>query len=75
MLIVLNILNVVNACAVSTSMEERLYWLLNLKGITYITISHRPVLEAFHRKILCINGDEVRSLPDIGVVAPFSALT
>ena len=54
-----------NACAVSTSMEERLYWLLNLKGITYITISHRPVLEAFHRKILCINGDEVRSLPNI----------
>lgn len=43
--------------AVSTSMEERLYWLLNQKGITYITISHRPVLEAFHRKILCINGD------------------
>ena len=46
-------------------MEERLYWLLNLKGITYITISHRPVLEAFHRKILCINGDEVRALPNI----------
>lgn len=39
-------------------MEERLYWLLNSKGITYITISHRPVLETFHRKILCINGDK-----------------
>jgi ABC-type uncharacterized transport system fused permease/ATPase subunit len=44
--------------AVSTKMEERLYWMLAKEGITYITISHRPTLETFHLKKLCINGDE-----------------
>jgi len=43
--------------AVSTKTEEQLYWMLNAKGVTYITISHRPVLRAFHRKLLRINGD------------------
>jgi ABC-type uncharacterized transport system fused permease/ATPase subunit len=42
-------------------MEERLYWILASKGITYITISHRPVLRSFHRKMLCIHGDEAKS--------------
>jgi ABC-type uncharacterized transport system fused permease/ATPase subunit len=42
-------------------MEERLYWLLAEKGITYITISHRPVLRSFHLKMLCINGDKDKS--------------
>eukprot|EP00936_MAST-01D_sp_MAST-1D-sp1_P000851 g851.t1 len=47
--------------AVSSRTEERLYWMLAEKGITYITISHRPVLRAFHRKLLRINGDEAKS--------------
>eukprot|EP01051_Picozoa_sp_SAG22_P005813 SAG22_NODE_359_length_11758_cov_4.094254_4_plen_81_part_00 len=42
-------------------MEERLYWMLARKGITYITISHRPTLESFHLQKLCINGDEDKS--------------
>ena len=32
--------------------------MLAKEGITYITISHRPTLETFHLKKLCINGDE-----------------
>jgi ABC-type uncharacterized transport system fused permease/ATPase subunit len=38
--------------AVSSRMEERLYWMLAARGITYITISHRPVLRDFHLKMV-----------------------
>ena len=34
---------------------------LAAKGITYITISHRPVLRSFHLKMLCIHGDKEKS--------------
>lgn len=40
--------------AVSGAMEHRLYEVCNELGITYITISHRPVLKAFHKKLLTI---------------------
>jgi len=42
---------------VATSMEKYLYLLLNEMNISYITISHRPMLEGMHCKLLCINGD------------------
>jgi ABC-type uncharacterized transport system fused permease/ATPase subunit len=42
---------------VAAAMERRLYYLLNARNISYITISHRPVLEAMHCKSLCLNGD------------------
>ena len=38
-------------------MEKYLYLLLNEMNISYITISHRPILEGMHCKLLCINGD------------------
>eukprot|EP00944_MAST-04C_sp_MAST-4C-sp1_P010415 g10415.t1 len=42
---------------VAASMEKYLYLLLNEMNISYITISHRPILEGMHCKLLCINGD------------------
>ena len=38
-------------------MKKYLYLLLNEMDISYITISHRPILEGMHCKLLCINGD------------------
>ena len=46
---------------VSTVMEKRLYHLLNAQGISYITISHRPMLKAMHCKSLLILGDKDRN--------------
>jgi ABC-type uncharacterized transport system fused permease/ATPase subunit len=46
---------------VAASMERSLYLLLNDMGISYITISHRPVLEQMHCKFLCIKGDSDKS--------------
>ena len=42
-------------------MEKRLYHLLNAQGISYITISHRPMLKAMHCKSLLILGDKDRN--------------
>jgi ABC-type uncharacterized transport system fused permease/ATPase subunit len=42
-------------------MEKRLYHLLNDEGISYITISHRPMLKAMHCKSLFILGDKDRN--------------
>ena len=42
---------------VAAGMEKYLYLLLNEMDISYITISHRPILEGMHCKLLCINGD------------------
>lgn len=46
---------------VSSAMERRLYHLLNARGISYITISHRPMLESMHCKSLCVVGDEKKT--------------
>jgi ABC-type uncharacterized transport system fused permease/ATPase subunit len=46
---------------VNAAMERRLYHLLNRENICYVTISHRPMLEAMHCKFLCINGDDEKS--------------
>lgn len=40
--------------AVSGAMERTLYDICRNMGITYITISHRPVLRAYHERILTI---------------------
>ena len=45
--------------AVSSEMEIRLYQICEDYGITYITISHRPALQAFHDRMLAI-GDGKR---------------
>ena len=45
--------------AVSSEMEIRLYQICQDLGITYITISHRPALQAFHDRMLAI-GDGKR---------------
>eukprot|EP00943_MAST-04B_sp_MAST-4B-sp1_P009537 g9537.t1 len=45
--------------AVSSEMEIRLYKICQNYGITYITISHRPALQAFHDRMLAI-GDGKR---------------
>lgn len=42
--------------AVSAAMEVRLYELCNEKGITCVTISHRPALVAFHDMKLELDG-------------------
>lgn len=42
--------------AVSTAMEERLYEICRERGITCITISHRPALIAFHDAKLELTG-------------------
>ncbi len=42
---------------VSASMERRLYETCERRGITCITISHRPVLEQYHDVVLNILGD------------------
>ena len=41
---------------VTTAMEERLYQLCKQRGITCITISHRPALEMFHDVKLELDG-------------------
>ena len=46
---------------VAAAMERKLYLLLNEMGLSYITISHRPVLKQMHCKFLCIRGDEEKS--------------
>lgn len=52
--------------AVSGTMERRLYDVCKRNNITYITISHRPVLRAFHDRILTIGlGDQGYTLEDI----------
>ena len=38
-------------------MEERLYRICAERGITCVTISHRPALEAFHHTKLALNGN------------------
>eukprot|EP00668_Euglena_longa_P010985 GGOE01013329.1.p1 GENE.GGOE01013329.1~~GGOE01013329.1.p1 ORF type:complete len:1363 (+),score=510.34 GGOE01013329.1:29-4090(+) len=48
--------------AVSGAMERQLYEALRAGGITYITISHRPVLKAYHDQLLTI-GDPDPSNP------------
>ena len=42
-------------------MEKRLYRLLNEMNISYITISHRPMLEAMHCKSLSLLGGEEKN--------------
>ena len=46
---------------VPTNMEKRLYRLLNEMNISYITISHRPMLEAMHCKSLSLLGGEEKN--------------
>ena len=43
---------------VAVDMERKLYYLLNEMGISYVTISHRPMLSEMHCKFLCLNGDD-----------------
>jgi ABC-type glutathione transport system ATPase component len=53
-----------SACA--GSMERRLYRRCKEMGCSVITISHRPVLQAFHDRILTIGlGDHGYTLEDI----------
>ena len=40
--------------AVSGEMEDRLYKICKELAVTYITISHRPTLKAFHNQMLTI---------------------
>jgi hypothetical protein len=40
--------------AITSHMEERLYRICLEQGITYITIAHRPALQAYHRRMLSI---------------------
>jgi ABC-type uncharacterized transport system fused permease/ATPase subunit len=44
--------------AVSGAMERMLYDICRSMNITYITISHRPVLKAYHQRILTIGVGE-----------------
>jgi ABC-type uncharacterized transport system fused permease/ATPase subunit len=46
---------------VSTVMEKQLYYRLNEMGVSYITISHRPMLESLHCKRLCLAGNAEKS--------------
>eukprot|EP01052_Picozoa_sp_SAG31_P021293 SAG31_NODE_1639_length_7669_cov_13.434082_6_plen_143_part_00 len=44
--------------AITTHMEQRLYHLCQKDEITYITIAHRPALQAYHDKMLAIGDGE-----------------
>ena len=57
--------------AVSGAMERRLYQLLKDEGVTYITISHRPVLKAYHDQLLTI-GDPCPKNPYSGIMVALS---
>eukprot|EP00041_Stephanoeca_diplocostata_P038068 m.1473233 g.1473233 ORF g.1473233 m.1473233 type:complete len:1281 (-) comp25152_c1_seq8:3346-7188(-) len=50
---------------VSNDMEVRLYKLCAKLGITCVTISHRPALEAFHHQKLALDGHGSYSVCDI----------
>ena len=43
--------------AVSLAMEERLFVTCLRIGITVITISHRPALQEYHKRMLVLNGN------------------
>ena len=45
--------------AVSGDMEKMLYDICKSMDVTYITISHRPVLKAYHNQLLTIGVDKV----------------
>ena len=47
-------------------MEERLYRICAERGITCVTISHRPALEAFHHTKLALNGKGGYDVGSIG---------
>eukprot|EP01051_Picozoa_sp_SAG22_P002810 SAG22_NODE_129_length_18679_cov_40.656028_9_plen_114_part_00 len=40
--------------AVSSEMERKMYQICLEHGITYVTISHRPALQAYHDQMLAI---------------------
>ena len=46
---------------VALEMEKKLYFLLSEMEISYITISHRPMLKSLHCKSLVLHGDEAGS--------------
>eukprot|EP01044_Picomonas_judraskeda_P001456 COSAG03_NODE_88_length_13468_cov_4.757798_3_plen_650_part_00 len=47
-------------------MEQRLYSYCHAQGISYITIAHRPALQAYHRRLLTIGeGESGFTLSDI----------
>eukprot|EP01064_Diplonema_japonicum_P037825 TRINITY_DN898_c3_g1_i2.p1 TRINITY_DN898_c3_g1~~TRINITY_DN898_c3_g1_i2.p1 ORF type:complete len:1188 (+),score=383.74 TRINITY_DN898_c3_g1_i2:66-3629(+) len=51
---------------VSGEMEKKLYMICKMHNITYITISHRPVLKAFHKRMLEIGlGDGKYEFSDL----------
>ena len=52
--------------AVTREMEQRLYSYCNSHSISYITIAHRPALQAYHRRMLSIGvGEGGFTLSDI----------
>jgi ATP-binding cassette, subfamily D (ALD), peroxisomal ABC transporter len=44
--------------ALPHSMERRLYALMAREGVSFISISHRPILRSFHTKVLTIGLDD-----------------
>ena len=44
--------------AVTREMEQRLYSYCTTNGISYITIAHRPALQAYHHRVLAIGDGE-----------------
>ena len=44
--------------AITSEMERRLYRICQENSITYITIAHRPALQAYHHRVLAIGDGE-----------------
>ena len=62
--------------ALDTQMERKLYAICADLNITYITISHRPVLQAYHDMMLTIGkGDNGYTLVDLPARKPLPSLS
>jgi ABC-type uncharacterized transport system fused permease/ATPase subunit len=57
--------------AVTSSIESKFYMRLQCDSIAYITISHRPTLEAYHSQLLRLEGNELFTLQQMPPVGQF----